>query len=166
MVNFVAFHMRRKDIEITDLEVMKRILKSAKYMTLALCANNKPYLISLSHGYDEKNNCIYFHCATEGKKLTYLKSNNVVWGQVLIDYGYAEGECDHLYASVQFSGKVTFINKLEEKIQAMKCMINQLDQNPEALILRLNSEKLNQKTTMGRIDLDYMSGKKSKDVTL
>ena len=103
----MTFHMRRKDKEITNVEVMKKILKSAKYVTLALCMDNQPYLVSLSYGYDENRNCIYFHSATEGKKLIYLKSNNIVWGQALLDYGYAEGECNHLYASVHFSGKVT-----------------------------------------------------------
>lgn len=164
MVYVMTFHMRRKDKEITDVAVMKKI-KSATYVTLALCMDNKPYLLSLSHGYDEKPNCIYFHCATEGKKLTYLKSNNIVWGQALLDYGYAEGECNHLYASVHFSGKATFINKLDEKLKAIECMMRKLDRNPEALIARLNPEKLNQ-TTIARIDLDYMSGKKSKEVTL
>lgn len=71
----------------------------------------------------------------------------------------------HLYASVHFLGKVTFIEKPDEKHQAIECMIKQLDKDPEALLAKLRPEKLDS-TTIGRIDIDYMSGKKSKEVTV
>lgn len=161
----MSFHMRRKDKEITDVSLLKKILKSTKYVTMAICMDNNPYLVSISHGYDENRNCIYFHCATQGKKLVYLKANNIVWGQALLDYGYIEGECSHRFASVQFSGKVTFLDNLDEKRQAIEYMIKQLDKNPEALKAKTNFERLKQ-TVIGRIDIDYMSGKKSKEVTV
>lgn len=161
----MSFHVRRKDIEITDDAALKKILKSSTYVTVALSMDNQPYLVSLSHGYDEAHNCLFFHCANEGKKLEYLRSNNVVWGQALIDKGYVQGECTHRYASVHFSGRVSIINSLEEKLQAIKCMINQLDKNPEKLIANLKPERL-KNTIIGRIDIDHMTGKKSKDVTI
>ena len=80
--------MRRKDKEITDQAAIKKILYETHYVTLAMVKDNEPYLISLSHVYDEEKNCIYFHCASEGKKLDYLKENNTVWGQAIKDYGY------------------------------------------------------------------------------
>ena len=107
--------IRRKEKAITDENIMKKILSDVAYVTIALCKDNQPYLVSLSHGYDPDKNCIYFHCASEGKKIDYLKENNVVWGQAIIDKGYIQGSCDHLYATTQFKGKVTFINDFEEK---------------------------------------------------
>ncbi len=161
----MSYHLRRKDKEITDAVILKKILKTTKYVTIALSKDNMPYLVSLSHGYDEERNCIYFHCATMGKKLDYLKSNNTVWGQAILDYGYADGKCDHLYASVHFQGKVTFLEKYEEKLSAIECIIRQLDRNPERLLEGIDAERL-KATTVGRIDLDYISGKKSKEVSL
>jgi len=161
----MSYHVKRKDKEITDVRVLKKILKDTKYITLALSKDDVPYLVSLSHGYDEGRNCLYFHCAEAGKKLDYIRSNNVVWGQALLDYGYAEGKCDHLYASVHFKGKVAFIEDVEEKRLAMECMMNQLDRKPGELITGIDVEKL-KGTTMGRIDVEYMSGKKSKEVTV
>ena len=161
----MSFHLRRKDKEVTDERLLKRILKTTKYVTIALSMNNEPYLVSLSHGYDEKKNCVYFHCAREGKKLQYLRSNNTVWGQALLDYGYSEGECTYLYASVHFSGKVTMLENLEEKREALACMIRQIDKNPDNLIAGLRPERL-RNTVVGRIDVAYMSGKKSKEVTI
>jgi nitroimidazol reductase NimA-like FMN-containing flavoprotein (pyridoxamine 5'-phosphate oxidase superfamily) len=161
----MSFHLRRKDKEIADERLLKKILRTAKYVTIALSMNNEPYLVSLSHGYDEKKNCVYFHCAREGKKLQYLRSNNTVWGQALLDYGYSEGECTYLYASVHFSGKVTMLENLKEKREALTCMIRQIDKNPETLITDLRPERL-RNTVVGRIDVAYMSGKKSKEVTI
>ena len=161
----MRFHLRRTDKEITDPAIMKKILRSTQHVTLAMSMDNEPYLVSLSHGYDEARNCIYFHCASEGKKIVYLRSNNSVWGQAVLDRGYAEGKCTHFYASVHFSGKVTFLRDLEEKRYALECMMRQLDKEPEPLIKQLSREGL-AKVAIGRIDLEYMSGKKSAEVTI
>jgi len=160
----MAYHVRRKDKEITDKEEMKRVLRTAKYVTLALSNKNEPYLVTLSHGYDDNRNCIYFHCAKEGKKIDYINGNNRVWGQAFIDHGYADGKCNHIYTSVHFSGKITLIDDLDEKLEAMKCMIRQLERNPEPMIARLKPERLRD-TAIGRIDIDYMSGKKPEEST-
>ena len=153
----MSFHVRRKDREITSIDELKRILKTTKYVTIALCMDNEPYLVSLSHGYDEKRNCIYFHCASEGKKLIYAKSNNKVWGQVVQDYGVTD-ECDYAYKSVHFSGRLFIIDDLPEKQHAMEVMVRQLSPNPEAKLAKIKPEKL-ATTAMGRIDIDSMTGK-------
>jgi len=158
----MMYHVRRTDKELTDAKAMKNVLKSAKYVTLALCMNNQPYLVTLNYGYDENRNCIYFHCAKEGKKIDYLKANNKVWGQAFIDQGYLEGKCNHLYTSVHFSGRVTFVDSLEQKRQAMECMMRQLEKDSEPMIARLKPERLSN-TMIGRIDIDYMSGKKPEE---
>ena len=162
----MTFHVRRKDKEITDKALLNKILRTSKFVTIAFCLDNVPYLVSLSHGYDEKRNCLYFHCASEGKKLVYLKANNVVWGQALLDFGPSEeDDCSQLYASVHFSGKVTLIEDLDEKRRAIQCMINQLGKHPEVLVAKLNPDRL-KITVLGRIDIDYISGKKAKEVTV
>ena len=154
----MSFHVRRKDREITDSAELKKVLKSTKYVTIALCMENEPYLVSLSHGYDEARNCLYFHCAPEGKKLVYLKANTSVWGQALLDYGVTD-ECDYAYASVHFKGKVSLIEDLSEKRHALEVMVRQLSEKPEAKLAKIKLEKL-AKTTMGRIDISCMTGKK------
>jgi nitroimidazol reductase NimA-like FMN-containing flavoprotein (pyridoxamine 5'-phosphate oxidase superfamily) len=157
--------MRRKDLQITDSNVLKKILSKAKYVTLALAKDNQPYLVSLSHGYDESHNCIYFHCANEGKKIDFLKSNNMVWGQALFDAGYREDECDHFFASVHFRGKVAFLGDVDEKRRAAEHMIRKLNKNPEPRIARLKLEEL-KKAIFGRIDIEYTSGKKHGEFNL
>lgn len=153
----MVFHVRRKDREITDSDLLRNVLKSTKYVTIALCMKGEPYLVSLSHGYDEIRNCIYFHCASEGKKLVYSKANNKVWGQAVQDYGVTD-DCDYAYTSVHFSGKLFLIENLKEKQHAMEVMVRQLSPNPEAKLSKIKPEKLGT-TTIGRIDMEYMTGK-------
>ena len=86
----MSFHVRRKDREITSPKRDAQVLKATKYVTVALCMDNEPYLVSLSHGYDQTKNCLYFHCAPEGKKLIYAKANPQVWGQAVLDFGVTE----------------------------------------------------------------------------
>ena len=154
----MSFHVRRKDREITDLDEMRQVLKGTKYVTVALCMDNAPYLVALSHGYDQTRNCLYFHCAPEGKKLIYAQSNPKVWGQAVLDFGVTD-ECDYAYTSVHFQGTLSLIANSTEKKHAMETLVWQAALNPESKLAKIKPEKLD-KTTIGKIEITYMSGKK------
>ena len=158
--------IRRKEKAIENKEEMIAILEGSKYITIAMCQDDLPYLVTLSHGFDTEKNCIYFHCAREGKKVDILTANSVVWGQAILDHGYAEGACDHLYATTQFKGNVSFIEDVKEKEHALRIMINSLEPNPELVLEEQITEKSVQRVRIGRIDIEYMSGKKSKEVII
>ena len=158
--------IRRKDKEIIDVNEMKAILKQADYITLGMCLHDEPYVVTLSHGYDEEKSCIYFHCAPEGKKNTILQKNNRVWGQALLDHGYVQGSCDHLYATTHFKGRVTFLETFSEKEHALRVMIRSLDENPEKLMEKQLQPQSIQKVKIGRIDIDFMTGKKADKVII
>lgn len=158
--------IRRKEKEIQEKAEIEAILKQSKYITLAMCSQNEPYLVTLSHGYDTNQNCIYFHCAQDGKKIDILKQNDTVWGQALIDHGYVQGKCDHLYSTVQFHGKVSFISEIEEKRNALLVMIKQLENKPDEVIQEQINESSLKRVNIGRIDIDFLSGKKSKEVII
>jgi len=161
------FHqLRRKDKEISDLTEMKAILREAKYVTIAMSLKDEPYLATLSHGYDEDRNCVYFHCAKEGKKVEILRLNPNVWGQALVDDGYQQGSCDHLYRTAQFHGKVTFVEDQMEKEHALRIMIKQLDDDPETIIEKQITPHSTGRVLIGRVDIDYMSGKKADRVII
>jgi nitroimidazol reductase NimA-like FMN-containing flavoprotein (pyridoxamine 5'-phosphate oxidase superfamily) len=158
--------IRRKEKEIKEIDEMKEIIKSAKYVTIAMCLEDTPYLATLSHGYDEERNCIYFHCASEGKKVEILRENNLIWGQAIADHGYVHGQCDHLWATTQFQGRVHFVVAMDEKYHALRTMIHSLDDSPEDVEAEHLSDKSVSKVTIGRIDIDEMSGKKAREVVI
>lgn len=158
--------IRRKEKAIESRDEMIGILQESKYITIAMCYDNEPYLVTLSHGYDPQQHCIYFHCAQKGKKIDILKENNVVWGQAIIDRGYVDGKCDHLFATTQFRGTTTFVDDLQEKEHALRIMIASLDSNPDRVASEQITEKSLKRVGIGRIDIEYLSGKKSEEVII
>ena len=158
--------IRRKEKAIKSKEEMMATLEKTKYITIAMCMENEPYLVTLSHGYSREKNCIYFHCAQEGKKIDILRVNGTVWGQAIQDLGYVPGSCDHLFITTQFRGKVTFIQDIAEKELALKTMIYQLEPDPRKVIEEQITESSLQRVNIGRIDIDFLSGKKSKETII
>lgn len=157
-----SYHqLRRKEQEIRDSAELKAILAETRYVTVAMCRNDEPYLVTLSHGYDEKRNAVYFHCAFAGKKIDFLKANNRVWGQAFIDRGYVQGKCDHLFTSVQFSGRVSFVADAAEKRRALAVMIRQLERDPDRVLAAKVTDARVEATNIGRIDIEFMSGKRT-----
>lgn len=157
--------IRRKERAMTDPKEIRAVLREAKYVTIAMCADGEPYLATLSYGFDEERGCIYFHCARKGKKVEILRANNIVWGQALVDGGYQQGRCAHFYRTTQFRGRVTFIKDLSEKEHALELMIRKLDNDPTRVIKEQMTPDSVKKVLIGRIDIEYMSGKKADENT-
>lgn len=158
--------IRRKEKTIADRAEIVRILEETKYVTVAMTDNDGPYLVTLTHAYDEEKNAIYFHCAHEGRKVDILSRDSRVWGQALIDKGYVEGSCDHLYETAQFKGRVVFLDDPAEKRHALQMMIQKNEGKPEAVIKDQVTDESVSHVSIGRIDIELLSGKRSDKVTV
>jgi len=158
------YHLRRSDKKIKNQEEIIEIINRQEFLTIAMCKNNTPYLVSLNYGYDPKNSCFYFHCANAGKKLDYLESNATVYGQILEELKYKEGECSYAYRSVQFEGHVSFLEEISEKIKALNLMVEKLE-TPE-LVLKTKEKHITdsavQKVRIGKILVDKFTGKEER----
>jgi uncharacterized protein len=121
------YHIRKKEREIKDTEVIVGILKSVKYLVVAMCSGNVPYVVVLSSGYDEKENAFYFHCAKEGRKLDIIKDNPDVCATAIEDHGYAKGDCSHKYRSLVVYGKMTLVDSLDDMKHGIRVMLKQLE---------------------------------------
>lgn len=153
------YHLRRKDKAITDRKRMLDFLENQKLITVALSKGGKPYLFTADYGFDKKTKSIFIHCAKKGKKIDYIQANPVVWGQVMEDLGYIQGECSHNYRTVQFKGKVDLITDLKEKRKALNIMINQLEDNPAKGNKEFISKSGLKKVLIIRIKILGLSGK-------
>lgn len=157
------YHMRHPEKEITDEREILDIIGTAKYMTIAMCAGDDPYLCTLNFGFDCERKCFYFHCARTGKKIDILNRNPRVFGQVMIDDGYAVGRCDHAYRTVHFCGDAHIITVRAEKLRALECMVEKLEPEPDTLKQKLASgtpEKLDG-VSVWRIDVKRWTGKRN-----
>ncbi len=165
----MKYHMRRMDRAVTDHEKLERVLKETHYVTVAMCRDNVPYLVSLSHAYDPARKCIYFHCASEGKKLDYMRANPRVWGQAIIDRGYVDGKCNHLYITAMFEGTVHLAEDLGEKRRIMEYLFTNQEKpsstgERDPHFARINKDAEIARTTIGWIAVENLTGKKSAGV--
>ena len=74
--------MKRSEKEITDKEEIKKILKNANTLRIALCKKEKPYLVPLSFSFQK--NTIYLHSSKEGKKIDIIKD------RLINNYNYCD----------------------------------------------------------------------------
>ena len=130
-------------------------------MTLAMCRDNQPYLVTMNYGYDQDASSLYFHCANEGKKLDYLQVNPKIWGQIIEDRGYVNGECSHAYRCIEFEGIVDFLETFEEKKHALDLIVDQIEPEPKELKQRMVTESRISGVTIGRVRITSISAKKN-----
>lgn len=151
--------MRRKDKEITDSKIITEILQQAEIVRLAMVDGVEPYIVSMNYTF--KDNALFLHSASEGRKVDILKRNNRVAFTVDIDVslflGEEASECSTYYKSVFGTGFANFVDNPEEKIQALNGIMEKHTGKgdcfyPEALLNR---------TAIIRVDIDFVSGKKS-----
>jgi hypothetical protein len=123
--------MRRRDREITDTEVIERIIREGRYCTLALADGDQPYAVSLSYGYDAGEGRLYFHAARKGRKLDAIQANPKACATIVAETGYTQGECAHPFESVVLFGTMRLITTDDEKRRAIHALVDHLEDDPE-----------------------------------
>lgn len=68
--------MRRGTDEITDRTEIDNIIRQCRVCHLGLSDGGEPYIVPLCFGYDGE--ALYFHSATEGRKIDIIRKNNRV----------------------------------------------------------------------------------------
>ena len=156
------YHQRRPAQTIDDPEELRELIDAGEHLTFAMAAGDEPYLATVNYGYDEAGRCFYFHCNPGGRKARMLRSQPVVWGQILEDQGYVAGRCLHAFRTVQFRGRVTFVEGDAEKRQALHLMIDQLEPDPQAAKAQFMDDKSVARVAIGRIDVEGFTAKRGK----
>jgi len=126
--------MRRADKEITDIDGKISVIKKCKVCRIGLSENDMPYVIPLNYGYAFENNALtlFFHGATEGKKLDIINNNNNACFEIDCDTQLIEAEkaCNYscAFKSVIGFGKIILLENPNEKIDGLnKIMRHQTD---------------------------------------
>lgn len=156
------YHQRRPAQVIDDPAEQREIIDACEHLTFAMAVQDEPYLATVNYGYDHAQQCFYFHCHPGGRKARMLRVQPVVWGQILEDQGYIAGRCLHAFRTVQFRGRVTFVDDDAEKRQALYLMIDQLEPDPEAAKARFVDDASLGKVAVARIDVEGFTAKRGK----
>lgn len=160
----MKYHLHnRPDREITSTEEIDRLLKKGKYVTIALCRDNEPYVVTLSYGYDLENNALYFHAAHEGMKMDFLKANPKVCASILEDGGYVQEQCEHYFKTLIIRGEMQIVEDLEEMKHGMHVLLNQLEEKPSDIQrLQLKSEGMFSTMAVLKLTISTIHGKSGK----
>lgn len=154
--------MRRKDRQITDLKVIRAILDGEDVLHLALCANNTPYVVPLSYGYemtDDGKLTLHLHCAGEGRKLDILRENPHVCFEVSrkvrLEYDALTGSCTAKYRSLIGCGRAIIEEDMQDKLRSLQALMRQAghEKHPDF------DEALLKRTTTVRIEADTYTAK-------
>jgi nitroimidazol reductase NimA-like FMN-containing flavoprotein (pyridoxamine 5'-phosphate oxidase superfamily) len=159
--------------EIKDEKIIEELLDSVEYGTLAICADNKPYSLPLN--FVKIGDALYFHGAKKGKKVDIFKQNtqasfSVVKPYAMIQSYFSSNEelacpATQFFKSVIVDGTIVFVEKYDEKVQALSALMQKLQ--PEGgykplsdeayvksinatLVYKLNVEKLRAKFKFGQ----------------
>ena len=156
-----AYHMRRQERQITDEAELKEILSQGRYAVIAMCRGGEPYIVTLSYGYDEAQNALYFHTAHAGLKIDFIQQNPNVCATILEDLGYTQNACAHAYRSVVLFGKITLIEDAEQKKHGVAVILNHLEEKPDTIRERvLKSDSVYNTIAVLKLEIARMTGKK------
>jgi len=153
--------MRRNDKEITDRGLLDWVIQQAVVCRLGLSQGDRAYIVPLSFGYDGR--CIYFHTAHEGRKLEMLAANPHVCFEVEHDVRVIPHETracawSMSFYSVMGTGLVREVIEPGEKVAALQTIMGHY--SPQAWDISTGDA---QTVRVWRLDIEEMTGKKSKD---
>jgi len=138
---------------------MEALLAKALVGRLGTCNRDEPYVIPICFLYVEDKIC--FHSNPQGKKLTNMKVNPRVCFQVddyhLVPSSRPCGFTVH-YQSVVIFGRVRFPTDPEEKMRALKAMVDKYDTSHSNEPI---DEAMVERVAVGEIIVEEMSGKKN-----
>jgi uncharacterized protein len=149
--------MRKTEREIKDREEIESIINQAQVCRVGLSDGNIPYIVPMNFGY--QGSCLYFHCATEGKKLDIIRLNNNICFEIDIDdqtVKAAERVCkwSTKYRSVIGFGKAFIIDNWQEKATALNIITQHYGANHHDF-----SEKEVEKLSIIKVEISNMTGK-------
>ena len=151
--------MRRSERKLTDKTILHSIILKSKICRIAMSLNNIPYIIPAHFGF--KDEVIYIHSAKTGKKIEILTQNKNVCIEmdILNEIIKSERPCNWStnYQCVICFGKVEFIEDNNEKIEALKIIMEHYSPNNEYIFQKASIDKL----IILKIKLDKITGKHS-----
>lgn len=151
--------MGRKELIITDKDVLFEILSRAKVMRIGFADGDIPYVVPVTFGYEA--NAIYFHSSPKGMKMDMLKRSNKVCFEVETDTEIiaAENPCkfDVKYRSIVGFGRAHILEKEQEKIKGLDMLMEHYAKGPFTY-----DPKDVKRACVVRIDIDSMTGKQNR----
>ncbi len=153
--------MRRKDREVRDKKAIESIIRRATVCRIGLAENNLPYVVPVTFGY--KDDCLYFHSASEGRKIDIIKQNNNLCFEMDVDCEFvkkSEQPCNWSmkYRSVIGFGKAFLVEDAEGKRKALDIIVGHYSGGPYQYPY---PEDMISNIAVIKVEIDSVTAKKS-----
>jgi uncharacterized protein len=152
------FHMRRKEKEIIKEKDIESIIQKALICRLGLSDGEKPYIVPLCFGYQNKT--LYFHSSRKGKKLDIIRKNQHICFEIDINAEIikTENACrwGMKYQSVIGFGRAIIIENFDEKQKALEIIMKQYAEKKFDF-----SDSAIAKISVIKVEIENMTGKQS-----
>ena len=150
--------MRKANREISDQSAIRAIMEEALVCRIGLCDDGTPYVVPMNFGLGE--DCLFLHCAAEGRKLDILRRNDRVCFEMdflrEIRQGPASCGWGARYESViDLAGRSSLRIPAEKRFALDRIMDHYRAQGPYAY-----PDDTLAKTTIIRIEIESLTGKR------
>ena len=117
--------VRRRDRLLSEQRATE-LIRIAEYGVLSMIdEDGQPYAIPVNHVWDGED-CLYIHCAPEGKKLRAIAKNPNVCLCIVGDVNLLPSKFTTEYESVVIRGLARIGLDEEERLKALHLLINKL----------------------------------------
>lgn len=122
-------NMRRKDREITDKEVIEKIIEKCDCCRIGLIDGERPYIVPLNFAYvaEGDKQFLYFHGSKVGRKIELINKNKYAGFEMDTNHMVKTSEeaCKYSfrYQSVIGTGLITIVKDLDEKIKGLRLLM-------------------------------------------
>lgn len=150
--------MRRSDKAVTEQPDIEKILRVGKTCQLAFAGESVPYLVTLNYAYHD--GVLYFHSASEGRKIDLIRKRPEVAFTVALDLGLIKDEnaCDWSvrFQSVVGHGQISLFETPTEKQRALDLFMSQYSNEKFSY-----PDKMIQATAVFKLVISEMTAKQS-----
>lgn len=156
-MNYDNSSVRRRDRCLAESDAL-RLLREAEYGVLSMSDHDGvPYGIPVSYVWDG-GECVYVHCAPEGRKLDMLATNQNVSFCVVGQVHLLPGQFTTEYESIVLQATAAIVEDDEERWKALRLLLEKL--SPDDVEKGLTySEKSFHRVKIIRLHIESFSGK-------
>lgn len=151
--------MRRLDKQITDPEILNKILNESHICRLGLVENGEAYIVPVNFAHTV--GIIYIHSALAGRKIDIIRSNNRVSFEMELDHELVTSDIPcgwtEKYRSIMGKGSIIIDNDLDSKKHGLNLIMRKYGATME-----LNyDEKILARMMILKLTIESYTGKQS-----
>ena len=151
--------MRRAEKEIKDRSQIDAIIQEASVCRIGLVDGDEAYIVPMNFGYSD--NCLWFHCAKEGRKMDLVKRTGKASFEIDIDEGLVLDrdayKCSNNFKCVMGKGRIGVVSDPEERAKGSRSLMRHY--HPGEYIV---NDKCMDKTVVLKLEVESLSCKVNK----